>query len=215
MQKIKDSYLTTLILIGFIIFGILVGITLGDGFDTLFVRLDEAGAFGGGSWKLLDSPIKFTHIVDATTLTIWAKTREDKLYKQTYCLSDQDCNQWTETKEVIIDPGGEGDLDIINKSTCTPSGLKYPRDLHGNVLECALATRYWSLETKDIIYYALLADGTIWVWRSSGPWYVGLSMFIMLISPFVGLVFGLLAFRSFQKYQKKRKTVIEGNNTKQ
>ena len=176
MPKNKNSTQTRLTMIGFIILGIAIGIALGYS----FVALDDAGAFGGGIWKQLESPIRFKHIADATTLTIWARTEENKLYKQRYCLGDLNCNQWTETKEVVVDPLEENELDLINKYTCTPSGLKYPQDPHGKVLECALATRYWSLETKDIVYYALLDDGTIWVWSSSGLWYVGLGMFIFL-----------------------------------
>ena len=205
MRKIKDIYPTLLIMIGFIILGVATGILFGYG----FVVFDEAGAFGGGSWKQLKSPLQFEHISSATTLTIWARTEENKLYKQRYCLGDSNCNQWIETKEVVVDPLEENDLEIINNYTCTPHGVKYPPDPRGRVLECALATRYWSLETRDIVYYALLDDGTIWVWSSSGPWYVGLGVFIMLVSPIIGLVLGLLMYRSFRKYQKNRIKAIE------
>lgn len=200
MQKIKNMYPKLLIMIGFIIFGVAVCILLGYE----FVLFDEAGAFGGGSWKQLKGPLKFEHISSATTLTIWARTEENKLYKQRYCLGNPSCNQWIETKEVVVDPLEENQLEAINKGTCAPYGFKYPLDPRGKVLECALATKYWSVETRNFVYYALLDDGTIWVWSSSGPWYVGLGMSIMLTSPFTGLVLGLLMYRGFRKYQQNK-----------
>lgn len=200
MQRIKGIYPNLLIMIVFIFLGVAIGILFAYG----FVAFDESGAFGRGSWKQLQSSQKFKHISSATTLTVWATDEENKLYQQRYCLGSPNCNQWIETKEVIIDPLEEGQLDAINKYTCTPRGFKYPPDPHGEVLECALATKYWSVETKNIIYYALLDDGTIWVWSSSGPWYIGLGMFIMLAAPIIGLILGLLMYRSFLKYQKNR-----------
>lgn len=189
-------------MIGFIILGIGIGIALGFS----FVVLDEAGAFTPAKfipakWELLESPIKFTHIADATTRKIWAITEENKYY----CLGFPDCENWTETEEVSVNSHEEYDHTTISKNTCKPDGiLKYPRDPQGDVVECALSTKYFRTETRSIVYYALLVDGTIWVWKSSGPWYVGLGMFIMLVSPFIGLILGLLMNKSFQKYQKNR-----------
>jgi hypothetical protein len=197
MQK---NYLNLLIMTSFIILGIAIG-TL---FEYGFVVFDEAGAFGGGSWKHLKSPLKFEHISNVTTLTIWARTEENKLYKQRYCLSDSNCNQWIETNEVVVDPLEENQLDAINKYTCTPHGLKYAPDPHGKVLECALATKYWSVEIRDIVYYALLDDGTIWVWSSSGPWYVDFEVFMALGAPILGIALGLLMYIVFQKYQQTK-----------
>jgi hypothetical protein len=195
MQKIKDTFPNLLIKVGFIILGVVIGISFGYG----FVVIDEAGAFGGGSWNLIESPIRFKHIVDATTRKVWAKTEENKFY----CLGFPDCDQWTKTEEVSLNSHEEYDRAIISKNTCKPEGIiKYPRDPQGNVVECALSIVYFGVETRSIVYYALLDDGTIWVWKSSGPWYVGLGMFIMLTSPFVGLVLGLLMYRSFRKSQQ-------------
>jgi hypothetical protein len=187
-------------MIVFIMLGVAIGILFAYG----FVAFDDSGAFGEGSWRQLKSSQKFEHISNATTLTVWATDEENKLYQQRYCLGSPNCNQWIETKEVIVDPLEEGQLDTINKYTCTPRGFKYPPGPYGKVLECALTTKYWSVETRNIVYYALLDDGTIWVWSSSGPRYVGLGMFIMLASPIIGLVLGLLMYRSFRKYQKNR-----------
>jgi hypothetical protein len=200
MQKVKKNHSNQMILIGCIVFGIAIGIIFSYG----FVALDNAGAFGGGTWEPLKSKFKFEHIQSATTLTVWAETIEHKLYEQTYCLGNINCNQWTETKEVVIGPGRDDGTVVINKDTCIPNGLKYPSDPRGNILECALATRYWSNETRDIIYYALLDDGSIWVWRSGGPWYVTLDMYTTLISPFIGLAFGVFIYRSFLKFQHRK-----------
>lgn len=202
MQKIKDSFLTILKLIGFIIFGILIGITFAYG----FITLDEAGAFGGGSWKLIESPIQFEHIADATTRKVWAITEENKYY----CLGFPGCDYWTETEEVSVNSHEESDHTTISKNTCKPDVIiKYPRDPQGDVVECALTIDYFGVETRSIVYHALLDDGTIWVWSSSGPWYVGLGMFVMLASPFIGLILGLFMYRNFRKYQQNRIKVNE------
>jgi hypothetical protein len=201
MKRIKGIYPNLFIMIGFIIFGVAIGILFGY----CFMALDEAGAFGGGSWKLLESPIKFKHIAQATTRTVWARTENNRFYfKDIHCPSYSDCDSWIEIKETSIDRGLEPGIVVINEKTCTPVGIKYPRDPYGNVIECALAKRGSSVDTMDIVYYALLDDGTIWVWDSSGPWYVTFDMWFLLFSPFLGLVLGVFMFRSFRKYQKTR-----------
>lgn len=202
MQNVKNSYPYRLILIGFIVVGIVVGCILGY----IFVVLDEAGAFSKASWELLDSPLKFQHIVDATTRKVWAKTEENKFY----CLGIPDCDQWTETEEVSLNSHEEYDHTTISKNTCKPDGIiKYPRDPQGNVIECALSTVYFGVETRSIVYYALLDDGTIWVWESSGPWYVGFGMFVQVLFPFIGLILGLQAFRVFDKHKTNRNKAKE------
>lgn len=197
MQKNKSIVRNILIRIGFVIFGVSLSVLFGNG----FVLFDESGGFGGGDWKLLDSPIKFKHIADATTRKIWAVTEENKYY----CLGFPGCDQWTETEEVSLNSHEEYDHTTISKNTCKPDVIiKYPINPKGNVVECALTIKYIGVETRSIVYHALLDDGTIWVWVSSGPWYVGLGMFIILIAPFVGIALGLLMYTSFQKHQENK-----------
>ncbi|MBX3036327.1 MAG: hypothetical protein KF758_05375 [Anaerolineales bacterium] len=197
MKNIKSFFLNLLVMLGFIITGILITTTLGYG----FVILDEAGAFGGGSWKLIESPIKFKHIADATTQKIWAVTEENKYY----CLGFPGCDQWTETEEVSVNSHEEYDHTTISKNTCKSDVIiKYPIGPYGNVVECALTIKYFGVETRSIVYHAILDDGTIWVWRSSGPWYVGLGILVILASPFIGLVLGLFIYTNFRKYQQSK-----------
>jgi hypothetical protein len=199
MQKVKVFPLNRLIKIGFVAFGISVGALLGS----LFTVLDTAGAFspyGQTSWKLIESPIKFEHLADATTRKVWAITEENKYY----CLGFPGCDQWTETKEVSVNSHEEYDHTTVSKNTCKSDVIiKYPDNPQGDVVECALTIKYIGTETRSIVYHALLDDGTIWVWESSGPWYIGLGMFIMLAFPLIGLIFGFLAFRKFEKYKLK------------
>jgi hypothetical protein len=167
--------------------------------------LDDAGAFGGGAWKLIESPIKFEHIAQANTRTIWAKTEDNKFYyKDIYCPGRSDCDQWIEIKEESIDRGEEAGSLTINKDTCIPNGIKYPRDPHGIVVECALAEKSVSVDTRYIVYYALLDDGAVWVWESSGPWYVTFDLWFIVFSPFIGLILGVVMFRSFRKYRQNK-----------
>ena len=197
MQHIKSPYLSVLLMFGFVLFGVVVGGLAGYG----FVALDEAGALTGASWEMIESPIRFTHIADAATQKIWMITEEDKYY----CLGFPYCDEWTETEKVTVNSHEESARTMISDKTCRPYGvIKYPRNPKGNVIECARSTEMISIEAQLIVYYALLEDGTPWVWRSSGPWYVGFGIFALFAFPFVGLVFGLIMFRSFQRYQKKK-----------
>lgn len=199
MQKNKSSISNRLIQTGFIVFGIMVGIILGSS----FVIFDTVGAFspyGKASWELIESPIRFNHLADATTRKVWAVTEDNKYY----CLGFPGCDQWTETEEVSVNSHEEYDHTTISKNTCKSDVLiKYPQDPQGDVAECALTIKYFGVETRTIVYHALLDDGTIWVWESSGPWYVGLGMFIMVVFPVIGLVLGLFAFKSFEKHQNQ------------
>jgi hypothetical protein len=171
MQKLKNSYPNLPGMIGFIILGLAIGISLGYG----FAAFDETGGFSQASRKMIESPIKFKHIADATTEKVWAVTEENKYY----CFGFPGCDDWTETEKVSVNSHEEYDSTKISKNTCRPEGIiKYPADPQGNVVECALSIKYFGIETRSIVYHALLEDGTIWVWSSSGPWYVGLSMFI-------------------------------------
>lgn len=200
MQKDKSSVSNRLLQIGFIIFGILPCFILGN----LFTILDTAGAFppySHASWELIESPIRFKHIADATTGKIWVITEENEYY----CLGFPECDQWTKTEEVSLNSHEEYNHTTISKNTCKSDVIiKYPRNPKGNVVECALTIEYIGVETRSIVYRALLDDGTIWIWASSGPWYVGLGMFIILISPIVGIALGLLMYRSFRKYQENK-----------
>jgi hypothetical protein len=197
MQKTKASRSNRLIQIVFIVLGIAICTILGIS----FVVLDEAGAFSKASWELIESPIRFKHIADATTRKVWAVTDDNKYY----CLGFPGCDQWMETEKVSVNSHEEYNHTTINNDTCKSDVIiKYPRDPQGKVVECAFTIEYFGVETKSIVYRALLDDGTIWAWKSSGPWYVGLGMFIMLASPVVGLLLGLFSFRVFEKRQKNR-----------
>jgi len=197
MQKIKSSRSNRLIQIGFVVLGIAICTILGIS----FVVLDKAGAFSKASWELIESPIRFKHIADATTRKVWAVTDNNKYY----CLGFPGCDQWMETGKVSVNSHEEYDHTTISKNTCKSDVfIKYPRNPQGKVVECALTINYFGVETRSIVYHALLDDGTIWVWKSNGPWYVGLGMFIMLVSPFIGLVLGLLMYRTFRKYQQDK-----------
>jgi hypothetical protein len=199
MQRILNTH-TKLARIGIIVFGVLICTLLGYS----LIALDEAGAFSPysqASWELIQSPIKFKHIADATTRKVWA-VAEDNNY---YCLGFPGCDQWTETGKVSVNSHEEYEYTTISEHTCKSDVIiKYPSDPQGKVVECALTIKYFGVGTRSIVYHALLDDGAILVWKSSGPWYVGLGMFIMCASPFIGLVLGLLIYRSFRKNQHGR-----------
>lgn len=94
MQKVKASHSNRLIQIGFIVFGVVIGVVLGSS----FVVLDTAGAFSRASWELVESPIRFKHIADATTRKVWAVTEENKYY----CLGFQDAISGLKRKRSLL-----------------------------------------------------------------------------------------------------------------
>lgn len=203
MKFDATSSLGSLMVFGFIFLGMLIGVVFGFG----FVALDETGAFTGASWELMESPFRFEHIADATTQKIWAITEENKYY----CLGFPYCDEWTETEAVSVNSHEEPGRTIITKDTCKPYGkIKYPSDPKGNVIECARASESIQIEAHSIVYYALLDDGTIWVWRSSGPWYVGFGIFVELFCPLAGLILGSTSLIIFEAVKRsKRKLMAE------
>ncbi len=112
-------------------------------------------------WQLLDSPVKFTQLVDANSSTVWAQDADKKIYSWNFnCSLQQKCNQWIETQN--IDNNIEVSMEKNNtclfsrESAATPS-----KEPPGKIVECGRLLFF--------NFYVLLEDGTIWHWEIPYP----------------------------------------------
>jgi len=182
------SLFTSMVL--FAIAGSIVGLVAGIG----IVYFQETGAFT--SWQLLDSPTRFTRIVDTTHASIWAQSIDEKLYVwNSYCPWEK-CNAWVETKAVPDDAHSAPNEGISKGDTCrfesgdVVEGNVKPKNQPGNVVECVLV-RAGMYESSWTVYYALLDDGTIWYWNHTENLFN--FIYIPLISILVGIILGAIA----------------------
>jgi len=138
---------------------------LGVAIFVMIALVDYQGAFV--TWVPLDSHLKFTRIVDANSLTIRAQTIDTRLYSfhlDNFCITQSECNQWVEIKE-ISDLNYAGNPLIERGISCNE--LKHPmffREPPGNIVECIHAEEFAIPEMRSIVYYVLLDDGSILVW---------------------------------------------------
>lgn len=184
MQLLKNIFSNIPLLTSFIVRGIIVGFIIGL---TIELVIPDITLFT--PWKLLDSPVKFTQIVDINShRMVWAQTADGKLYLwDSWCdntPASGKCRQWTETKN-IPDNAHKGDIRSMSKSNDCTMGVSSPR----KVVECA------SILTQNgprasFITYALLDNGTIWYWLPSAG--TDVPILTVLIGPSVGAGLGLI-----------------------
>lgn len=173
----------------FAIAGFILGIVAGIG----ILHYQNTGAFT--KWQLLESPVKFTHIVNGNTGTVWAQSADGTLYVRNLNCPWEKCDFWTKTG-AIPDDAISPHEGVSIKNTCSfesgdvIEGSAKPEKQHGNVVECALA-RGGMYESSWIVYYALLDDGTIWNWKYTSDMYA--SLYIRFISVVAGVIFGIFA----------------------
>jgi hypothetical protein len=187
MQSLKN-YLQSFLL--FILFSVL-GIASGFVVAKLLTAPINQGAFI--FWKSLNSPYKFTEIVDANSQTVWAQTNDGKIYyRHARCSLPSDCDGWIETS-VIDNNFGDNPWErpMERMTSCQTEGEKYPKEPSGKVVECA-AVQVYGAEFGLRIYYALLADGSIIFWKQSGSMISDILLNLCVIT--IGLGLGIAAF---------------------
>jgi len=206
-QKIKNFLVVALLLL------ILPG--LGFAIGRSFTYLKREGY--GKSWKKLDSQTKFVEIVEANTKNVWAQTSDGKLYYFTFrCFGESGCNQWIETQAIPptgIHHGAESPIERGNPCPYA-SGFKYLENPPGNIVDCVRAFSLgMDIVPGWIVYYALVDDGTIWVWSYSDS---------MLDSPFYsfsglcfGIFLGIAVIIILFRFRKKRRSIGNNNRNKE
>ena len=187
MQTIKFLFLAFLDLIAAIFIGTIAGFVIGMS----FITLRESSLLK--LWRQLDSPVKFTQIVDATAYVILAVSAEGKVYEWNNwdCQMSKICH-WQET--------GDAELYRDEETTTARSDVcKYeeykqfvqPRYQPGNLVECIFTSQLVA-EHTPVVYYAILDNGTIWSWPPEGAYGNDYFRFV-LKSTLMGGVAGLLA----------------------
>jgi hypothetical protein len=153
-------------------------------------------------WRLINSPVKFEHITDASTESIFAETVDNKIYHKDLN-SETDCSQWTEKTcppIYLYNPSMTRE-----KGTCLIQGIKYPKNPSDNVIECVRATDNTGDGIYIITYYALLDDGSIWVWENDSFRTALLPIMFMCFGPLVGFLLSL-GFYYLEKRKNRTQT---------
>jgi hypothetical protein len=181
-----------------------LGVVLGYGIAKILSDPFEEGVFA--VWRPLNSRYTFTQILDANSTRIWARAEDGKIYtRMTYCIPGSNCGAWTETPAVKndFDPSG-WELRMVKSASCQENDWKYPRDPSPQVVECA-AVYISGAEFGARIYYALLEDGSIKVWKHSSSMMQDGLLYLFVM--FIGLLLGIVTFTVFMRYTGNKKSL--------
>lgn len=166
MKKSTINVLLLLIILESPVLGFAIGLVFGSTADQR--RMD---AQYNEPWKQADGTHVFVEIVEASSVKVWARTADDRLYLYTWsypCYDGDACLNWVEAEEVPDDihAQGHGEMPIVKAETCPAFG-QFTKEPPKNVAECVLAP-YRSVVAWGT-YYVLLNDGTIWFWQTPIP----------------------------------------------
>ena len=183
MRILKFLFLSLMDFVAAIFIGAFIGFVFGIG----IVTIQGLETFKG--WRLLDSPVKYIEIVDATAYEILAKSTEGKIYewKNWDCQLNQRCN-WSESGDAKLYK--DEDTTTARKDVCQYEGYPQPKSQSGNIVECIFTTQLVA-EKSPIVYYAILDDGTIWSWPSQRA-YGNEDLQFVLICILIGVVAGII-----------------------
>jgi hypothetical protein len=184
------NYLLAIVYLGFFsIAGSVIGFSVGNNIH----HRSSSGEFT--SWKILDSTLKFEHIIDANTSMVWAQAANGKKYSwESNCQPQSKCNEWTEADKIPDDSHKNGGF-MINKSNICPTSPSPPRDVPEETVECALG---WTQSVNGAGgYYVLLSNGSVWYWKA--PTGSDTISAIVLISTLIGFIIGVVAGIVFMK----------------
>jgi hypothetical protein len=178
----KNFFLAIVYLSFFSIVGSVIGFSVGN---NIYHR-SSLGEFT--SWEILDSTLKFEHIVDANTSMVWVQATNGKIYlRKSNCQSQSKCDEWIEAPNVPNDSHKNGGF-VINKGNICPTSSSLPKKLPGETAECALG---WTQSANGVgSYYALLSDGTVWYWEV--PIGSDTISIMVLISTIIGFILGVI-----------------------
>jgi hypothetical protein len=187
VQTIKFLFLAFLDFIAAIFIGTIAGFVIGMSFITF--RESSLLKF----WRQLDSPVKFTQIVDATAYAILAASAEGKVYEWNNwdCQMSKICH-WQETSNVKLYRDEQS--TTARRDVCRYEEYKQfvqPRYNPGNIVECVFTLQVVS-ELSPVVFYAILDNGTIWSWPREGV-YGNEHFRFLLAATLIGGVAGILS----------------------
>lgn len=171
-----------------------IGIGLGSAVSKGIIHLYRSGMFV--SWELLNSPIGFTRIADATPDTVWAQTVDDNLYYwNTYCESQENCNRWIEVKDISKELITSYKSSMTESNSCEGLSKQFSllKEPPGAIVQCSFTKFDERIFPEKNSYYVVLTNGTIWVWRYTDL-FVDKLLFIPLVCEFVGFILSLAIF---------------------
>ncbi len=204
-QKVKGCLPSLL----WITFFFAVGIFLGVKVANIWFPLDPKPY-----WRLLESSHKFKHIMQVNSHMVWAQTEDGKMYyREVYCDDQLNCEQWSEATSIPIyeDYGEVGERPMKKGSYCQFDNLRKPETLSGNIVECT-AGWYVGMENGATAYYALLDDGSIWVWAEDNSTIENMFRvlhYLCVIS--VSSVFYIAALVFFAIFRRTRNLSLNNN----
>lgn len=204
-QKVKGCLPSLLWIAFFFAAGIFLGVKVAN----IWFPLDPKTY-----WRPLESSHRFKHIVQANSHMVWAQTEDGKTYyREVYCDDQLNCEQWNEASSIPIyeDFGEVGERPMEKGSSCQLGDLRNPATLSGNTIECAQGW-FVGMEGGTTAYYALLDDGSIWVWAEDDSIIenmFGLLHYLCVIS--VASVFYIAALVFFAIFRGIRSLSLSNN----
>jgi hypothetical protein len=185
----------------FLLFSFL-GIAIALNIGKVIVQFADKGALT--PWRLLPGSMKFEKIVEATPNEVWAQTTDGStyLYGDTQCDRHVECKPWLKIEGV---PDATHYSDEIQRgNTCNFDKFEYHQELPGKAIECIRVTSAGS-EYYATVYYALLADGTIWVWYFEVySHFMVDDLSIIAVCLFLGFVVGVVIFALCMAWLNRR-----------
>ena len=158
-------------------------------------------------WHPLDKPeIVASEILDADYQTIWVRLRDGRIMmRKVDCYAGESqpssCSQWIETDRVPENLVRQYSLDRSSSCNFGPPPFFTP----GNIIECDRAILVGP-EYMNTTIYALLENGSIWYWSSSGsslgPFPASL-LCANLISPVIGILIAMIAYSIYSRRKSK------------
>ena len=152
-------------------------------------------------WNKLNSSITFVEIIDAIPDKVLAKTSNEEIYlwdSSANCLEEALCNQWVKQETTPLLSENRDSLYeplLIKQGTCSGIYEKFKsfKDPSGEIINCYFTTGDESYPIGSS-YYALLTDGTIWVWSNIGEDEFGVLTVIYSLSIFFSLTISTAIF---------------------
>jgi hypothetical protein len=189
----------------FTIVSILI-IIFGYAATSKIVHLRREGAFD--SWEPLSAPMKSKLILEATSQTVWVETSDGSIYEgNIYCYKGNDCLQWQKIEAIPVDLHLAGEEPLERNTDCHFGDLPFMKRPPGKIVEC-VRTQFRGPEYGSIIYYALLEDGSISIWKNSGSMiediitFVFTTVIIVIIWVFLLIMFELKSRHQIRKNQQ-------------
>jgi hypothetical protein len=154
MKRSILTLLTILLALALPILGIALGVQLGAAWNTGSLARWE---------RLPDLPASPIQIVGGTTSLVYVKTADGQVY--TCTPAGGEC--WTRADAPL-------DLDPID-AACAEYPLRYAMSAPpGNIID-SLQTQWCHFEAGEQTGYAILDDGTVWMWQHRDANYLNLA----------------------------------------